>query len=73
MFGEIKAWLTAIFLKNYNRPDQQKPRNYPESRGDVREWHLIDRYSERNSDPETQAINEKVLETVARLKAQGKF
>jgi len=70
MFTEIKAWFLAHFLKRYNLPDDRKPRRYPEAPPDVDLPRFIDRYAERNSDPE---INEKVQEVVARLKAQGKF
>jgi len=67
-----KSWFLAHFLKNY--PTQTPPpRRYPEQKPDVDLPRFVDRYAERNSDLDTQAIELKVQEAVARLKSQGKF
>lgn len=73
MFDRLKSWFLAVFLKRYIQPDDRPPRRYPEYKPDVDLPVHRDRYWERNSDPETQAINEKVQEAISRLKAQGKF
>jgi hypothetical protein len=73
MFAQIKAWFLAHFLKRYIAPDERRPRRYPEEKPDTDLPRFVDRYAERNSDLETQGINEKVQEAVARLKSQGKF
>jgi len=73
MFAQIKAWFLATFLKKYIQPDDRKPRHYPEPGPDAEIWTFRDKYAERNSDPKTQEINEKVQEAISRLKSRGKF
>ena len=73
MFEEIKAWFLAHFLKRYIQPDNRKPERYPEQKPDTDLPVFRDRYWERNSDPETLAIDAKVQEAITRLKSQGKF
>ena len=72
-FEKLKSLWLAVFLKNYIKPDDRKPGRYPEPGLDVDLPRFRDNYAERNSDPKTQEISEKVMEAVARLKSQGKF
>jgi hypothetical protein len=73
MFDKIKIWFLSYFLKRYIAPDERRPMRYPESRCDIDEPHFVDLYFKRNSDPETQAIEDKIKISVANLKARGRF
>jgi len=72
-FTEIKSWFLAHFLKKSILPDERPSRRYPEPGPDAEIWTFRDKYAERNSDLDTQAIELKVKEAVSRLKSQGKF
>jgi len=73
MFEWLKSLWLAVFLKKSIQPDERRPQRYPEEKPDVDLPRFIDRYAERNCDLDTQAIELKVQEAVARLKSQGKF
>ena len=72
MFTEIKAWL-AHFLKNYIKPDDRKPRRYPEAPSNIDIPRHIDHYWDRNSGEAMREIDEKVKTAIANLKVGGKF
>jgi hypothetical protein len=64
------AWIgLRESIKSNNRP----PQRYPEPGPDVDLPVYRDKYLERNSDLNTQAIELKVREAVSRLKSEGKF
>lgn len=72
VLANLKSWFLALFLKNYVTQGQTpRPKRYPEEKSYQDGWHFKDRYWERNADPETQEIYEKVMQAVSNLKAHG--